>query len=85
MSRIGRKPVAVPSNVDVNINDGVVSVKGPQGVLTLDVPGEIVVRKEDSSIVVERPNDERQNRALHGLTRSLLNNLVVGVTEGFSK
>jgi len=85
MSRIGRKPIAVPSGVDINISEGVVSVKGPQGTLTLDVPGEMSVRQEESTIVVERPNDERQNRALHGLTRSLISNLVTGVTEGFSK
>src|SRR4051812_18828561 len=85
MSRIGRKPVAVPSGVDVTISEGNVMVKGPQGQLTMTIPGEMNVRKEESEIVVERPNDERQNRALHGLTRSLLNNMVTGVTQGFVK
>jgi len=63
----------------------VVSVKGPQGRLERELPGEITVRQEDGTLLVERPNDERQNRALHGLTRSLLNNMVLGVTAGFTK
>jgi large subunit ribosomal protein L6 len=85
MSRIGRKPVPVPSGVDVTISEGNVLVKGPQGQLTMSIPGDMVVRQEEAEIVVERPNDERQNRALHGLTRSLLNNMVTGVTAGFTK
>jgi large subunit ribosomal protein L6 len=85
MSRIGRAPITVPSGVDVTVAEGRISVKGPQGTLERDIPGEITVRQEDGSIVVERPNDERQNRALHGLTRSLVNNMVVGVTTGFTK
>lgn len=85
MSRIGKKPVAVPSGVDININDRDVAIKGPQGTLTMTIPGEIAVRQEESNVVVERPNDERQNRALHGLVRSLLNNMIIGVTQGFSK
>jgi large subunit ribosomal protein L6 len=85
MSRIGKQPVAVPSGVDINISGADISVKGPQGLLTMTVPGEIKVTKAESTIVVERPNDERQNRALHGLVRSLVNNMVVGVTQGFSK
>ncbi len=85
MSRIGRKPVEVPSGVDVSINGQQVDVKGSGGTLSMTVPGEITVRNEENTLVVERPNDERQNRALHGLTRSLLNNMIVGVTAGFSK
>src|SRR5258708_7919992 len=85
MSRIGRKPVTVPSGVDVTISEGNVLVKGPQGQLTMTIPGEIAVHKEESNILVARPDDERQNRALHGLTRSLINNMVTGVTQGFSK
>ena len=85
MSRIGRAPISVPSGVDVNIDDRLVTVKGPKGTLARAVPGEITVRREDSTLVVERPNDERHNRALHGLTRSLVNNMVVGVTDGFNK
>ena len=85
MSRIGRAPVTVPSGVEVTIADRNMTVKGPKGVLARPIPGEIVVRQEDSTLLVERPNDERQNRALHGLTRSLLHNMVVGVTDGFNK
>jgi large subunit ribosomal protein L6 len=69
----------------VLIGDGRVSVKGPQGTLERVLPGEITIRQEDSILTVERPNDERQNRALHGLTRSLVNNMVLGVTNGFTK
>ena len=85
MSRIGKSPIPVPSGVDVTLDGRVVRVKGPQGSLEREIPGEITVRQEDSTIFVERPNDERQNRALHGLTRSLVNNMVVGVTAGFTK
>ncbi|MBV9662308.1 MAG: 50S ribosomal protein L6 [Acidimicrobiales bacterium] len=85
MSRIGRSPIAVPSGVEVTIADRQVTVKGPGGTLSRAVPGEITVRQEDSTLLVERPDDERQNRALHGLTRSLVNNMVVGVTAGFTK
>ena len=85
MSRIGRSPIAVPSGVEVTIADREVTVKGPKGTLNRFVPGDIQVRKEDSTLLVERPDDERQNRALHGLTRSLVNNMVVGVTDGFTK
>lgn len=85
MSRIGRSPITVPSGVEITIADRNLTVKGPKGVLARPIPGEIVVRQEDSTLLVERPNDERQNRALHGLTRSLLNNMVVGVTDGFNK
>ena len=85
MSRIGRAPIAVPSGVQVTIDDRQVTVKGPNGTLSRSVPGEISLRQEDSTLLVERPNDERHNRALHGLTRSLVNNMVVGVTDGFAK
>jgi large subunit ribosomal protein L6 len=85
MSRIGKAPITVPSGVEVVIGDGRVSVKGPQGTLERVLPGEITLHQEDSILTVERPNDERQNRALHGLTRSLVNNMVLGVTNGFSK
>ena len=86
MSRIGRSPIPVPSGVDVSVANGHVVVKGPQGTLERDLPGEITVRhQEDSTLLVERPNDERMNRALHGLTRSLVNNMVIGVTNGFTK
>jgi large subunit ribosomal protein L6 len=85
MSRIGKAPIPVPSGVEVVIDDGRVSVKGPQGTLERALPGEITIRQEGSVLTVERPNDERQNRALHGLTRSLVNNMVLGVTNGFTK
>jgi large subunit ribosomal protein L6 len=85
MSRIGKAPIPVPGGVEVTLGDRHVTVKGPQGTLERDLPGEITVRQEDSTLVVERPDDERQNRALHGLVRSLVNNMVLGVTNGFSK
>ena len=85
MSRIGKAPIAVPGGVEVALEGRTVRVKGPQGTLERELPGEISVRQEEGTLLVERPNDERQNRALHGLTRSLVNNMVVGVTSGFSK
>jgi large subunit ribosomal protein L6 len=85
MSRVGRSPIPVPAGVEVTLADQRVTVKGPKGTLARPVPGEITVRREDSTLLVERPNDERMNRALHGLTRSLVNNMVVGVTDGFNK
>ena len=85
MSRIGKAPIPVPSGVEVSIAGRTVSVKGPKGQLSREIPGEIIVRKDGDTILVERPNDERQNRSLHGLSRTLVNNMVVGVTEGFAK
>jgi len=86
MSRIGRSPIAVPSGVSVAFgSDNTVTVKGPQGELARSVPAAITVRQDGDVLVVERPDDQRQNRALHGLTRSLVANMVSGVTEGFSK
>ena len=85
MSRIGKSPIAVPGSVEVTIDGADVTVKGPKGSLSRTVPGEISVRREEGNLLVERPNDERQNRSLHGLTRTLVSNMVVGVTDGFSK
>jgi large subunit ribosomal protein L6 len=85
MSRIGRSPIAIPSGVDVSITGQRVSVKGPKGSLEREVPAPITVRQDDGQLVVERPDDERDNRALHGLSRSLVNNMVIGVTDGFRK
>jgi large subunit ribosomal protein L6 len=85
MSRIGKNPIPVPSGVEVSIVDRHITVKGSQGTLERDLPGEIEVAQEENTLVVTRPNDERQNRALHGLTRSLVNNMVVGVSAGFTK
>jgi large subunit ribosomal protein L6 len=85
MSRIGRTPIAVPAGVEVTVAERQVTVKGPNGTLRRPVPGEITIRQEDSTLLVERPDDQRQNRALHGLTRTLVANMVTGVTAGFSK
>jgi large subunit ribosomal protein L6 len=85
MSRIGKTPINLPSGVDVAVDGRTITVKGPKGTLSRVIPGEIVVRQEDSTLLVERPDDERDNRALHGLTRSLVNNMVLGVTDGFRK
>jgi large subunit ribosomal protein L6 len=85
MSRIGRAPIPVPSNVEVTIVERNITVKGPKGTLQRELPGVITVRQDDGQLLVERPNDERQNRAMHGLTRALVNNMVVGVTDGFTK
>ena len=85
MSRIGKAPISVPGGVDVTIAGSSVTVKGPKGTLSRDVPGAITIRQDDSTLLVERPDDERENRALHGLARTLVNNMVVGVTDGFSK
>ena len=85
MSRIGKSPISIPSGVEVNVANGAVSVKGPKGTLSRDIPGAIIVRKEENTVLVERPDDSRENRALHGLTRTLVSNMVVGVTEGFVK
>jgi large subunit ribosomal protein L6 len=85
MSRIGRSPIPVPANVEVTIDGSHVTVKGPKGQLERNLPGEITIRRDGDALVVERPDDERENRALHGLCRSLVNNMVVGVTDGYRK
>ena len=86
MSRIGRMPIAVPAGVTVTIGEGnVVTVKGPKGELTNTFASCLTIAQEGATVVVTRPNDEKEVRALHGLTRALINNMVVGVTEGFSK
>ncbi len=85
MSRIGRLPIPVTSAVKVEIEGQQVSVSGPKGTLTLDAPEPISVELGEGQINVSRPNDERTSRQLHGLTRSLINNMVVGVTDGYSK
>lgn len=87
MSRIGRLPVAVPATVqNVTIEDRTIKVTGPKGELEHNVPAPLTVeRGEDGSIVVSRPDDERESRSLHGLTRTLINNMVLGVTEGYTK
>ncbi len=86
MSRIGKVPVPVPSGVDITISGALVTVKGPKGSLEHVIPAPIeVALAEDGALVVTRPNDERTSRALHGLTRTLLANMIVGVTEGYEK
>ena len=86
MSRIGKLPIAVPSGVDVSIDGRTVTVKGPKGSLSHSVAAPIVVEKDaDGIIEVKRPNDERESRSLHGLTRTLLANIITGVTEGYTK
>ena len=75
----------MPAGVDIAVDGRRVRVQGPRGALERELPGEITVRQEDGNLLVERPNDERRNRALHGLARSLVNNMVIGVTNGFSK
>ncbi|HUM83681.1 MAG TPA: 50S ribosomal protein L6 [Lachnospiraceae bacterium] len=86
MSRIGRMPVDIPAGVTVDVADGnVVTVKGPKGSLTRTFPSEMTIETKDNQIVVSRPNDLKRNKAFHGLTRALIHNMVLGVTEGFSK
>jgi large subunit ribosomal protein L6 len=86
MSRIGRLPVAIPSGVDITIDGQAVKVTGPKGELSHVVAEPITVERRDEGLLeVKRPNDERRSRALHGLTRSLINNMVLGVTEGYEK
>jgi large subunit ribosomal protein L6 len=85
MSRIGRLPIPVPAGVEVTLDDRVVTVKGPKGTLSHTVARPITVAQEDGTVTVSRPDDERESRSLHGLTRSLIANMVTGVTEGFEK
>jgi len=85
MSRIGKTPISIPSSVEITINGEIVEVKGPKGSLDHVLPEGISLVHEDENLVVSRENDERHSKALHGLTRSLINNMVIGVTEGYSK
>ena len=85
MSRIGQAPITVPSGVDVTIDGQNITVKGPKGTLSRTIAPTITITKDEGVLTVSRPDDARDNRALHGLTRSLVNNMVVGVTDGFKK
>ena len=85
MSRIGLKPITIPAGVDVQINGNAVTVKGPNGTLSMDAHPNMQISVEGSEIIVSRPNDAKENRSLHGLTRTLIANMVTGVTEGFKK
>jgi large subunit ribosomal protein L6 len=85
MSRIGRLPITIPAGVDVTIDGRTITVKGPKGSLTRDLHPDMTVSREDSSIVVTRPTEQKTHKQLHGLTRTLVNNMVVGVTDGYRK
>jgi len=86
MSRVGRLPVAIPNGVTVDVTpDNVVTVKGPKGELTRKMHKDMLINIEDNSVVVKRPSEQKEHRALHGLTRALINNMVTGVTEGYQK
>ncbi|ABW15378.1 50S ribosomal protein L6 [Frankia sp. Mgl5] len=85
MSRIGRQPISVPTGVEISLDGPKVTIKGPKGSLSHTVAEPIEVVREDGQLIVNRPNDERRSRALHGLTRTLVSNMVVGVTAGYSK
>ena len=85
MSRIGKKPVTVPAGVTVTIEDNFVTVKGPKGELSRQINKNMKLSMDAGVITVERPNDDKENRALHGLSRTLINNMIIGVTTGFSK
>lgn len=85
MSRIGRKPITIPAGVTVKVADGIVEVKGPKGTLTHPVHPNMTVTVEGAEVLVTRPNDEKENRSLHGTTRTVIANMIEGVTEGFKK
>ena len=85
MSRIGRLPIDIPSGVTITVEGNTVAVKGPKGELSLSVASPIEVKVEENQVLVTRPDDERESRALHGLTRTLINNDIIGVTEGYTK
>ncbi|MBS2097203.1 50S ribosomal protein L6 [Carboxylicivirga linearis] len=85
MSRIGKAPISIPSGVNVTVKDNAVTVKGPKGELVEKIHPELEVKVEDGTLTVERPNDEKEMRSMHGLYRSLINNMVVGVSEGYKK
>ena len=85
MSRIGKKPITVPAGVDVKIDGSAVTVKGPKGTLTNTFNSEIMIKQEGAEIIVERPSEDKMHKSLHGLTRTLVNNMVEGVTNGYSK
>jgi len=85
VSRIGRMPVVVPAGVEIHIKGSHVRVKGPRGTLEHTFPADMIISKEDGNIKVQRPSDERTHRALHGMTRALINNMVIGVSTGFER
>ncbi len=85
MSRIGKAPITIPAGVDVTVANGRVSVKGPKGTLERAIPGNIGIEQDGDTLTVVRPDEQNKSKALHGLTRSLVNNMVIGVTDGFRK
>lgn len=86
MSRIGRKPISIPSGVNVDVASGnVITIKGPKGELSYCAPESLGIELEDGTLIVSRPDDARENRSLHGLSRTLISNMVIGVTDGFRK
>lgn len=85
MSRIGRQPIVIPAGVEVKIEGSLVSVKGPKGETSRQVNKDMIIKQESSTLTIERPTDNKEHRSMHGLTRTLISNMVVGVTQGFSK
>jgi large subunit ribosomal protein L6 len=85
MSRIGKKPIAIPDGVEVKYENGMITVKGPKGTLARELHKEMIVKQEDNQLIIERPSDNKLHRSLHGTTRSVVNNMVEGVTKGFEK
>ena len=85
MSRIGRKPISLPPGVEIKIEDNIITVKGPKGVLSQAIPEDITINQQESELLVTRPSDAKRHRAMHGLARALVANMVTGVTTGFEK
>ena len=85
MSRIGNKPIAIPAGVEVKVDGNIVTVKGPKGTMTKEMHKDMKIEVKDNTVTVARPNDLKENRSLHGLTRTLINNMILGVTNEFSK
>ena len=85
MSRIGRAPITIPAGVEVKLDGAHITVKGPKGTLERDIAPQMIIEIDGTTLLVKRPNDEKENRSLHGLTRTLINNMITGVTAGFSK
>jgi large subunit ribosomal protein L6 len=85
VSRIGRKPISLPTGVEINIENNIITVKGPKGTLSQSIPEDMVIDQEENELLVKRPSDAKRHRAMHGLTRALVANMVTGVTSGFEK
>jgi large subunit ribosomal protein L6 len=85
VSRIGRKPISLPAGVEINMENNIITVKGPKGILSQLIPEDIAIDREENELLVKRPSDAKRHRAMHGLTRALVANMVTGVTSGFEK